>query len=72
MSKNNTQKAARQRRRARQKHLVESGRQAEDLVATYKQLATEATSRVGRLEIEMAEARKARRRRVYLSSCATS
>ena len=32
MSKNNSQKAARQRRRTRQKHLVEAGRQAIDVL----------------------------------------
>ena len=58
MSKNNTQKAARQRRRSRQKHLVEAGRQAEDLVSTYKLQATEAVARAGRLEAEAAKARQ--------------
>ena len=58
MSKNNPKKAARQRRRAHQKQLVEAGRQAEDLVSTYKQQAAEAVARAGRLEAEAAKARQ--------------
>ena len=58
MSKNNPKKAARQRRRAHQKQLVEAGRQAEDLVSTYKQQAAEAVALAGRLEAEVAKARQ--------------
>ena len=58
MSKNNPKKAARQRRRSRQRQLVEAGRQAEDLVATYRQQAVEAVERAGRLEAEAAKARQ--------------
>ena len=58
MSKNNSQKAARQRRRTRQKHLVEAGRQAEDQVAAHRQQATEAVDRAGRLEAEVAKSRQ--------------
>jgi chromosome segregation ATPase len=58
MSKNNPKKAARQRRRSRQKQLVEAGRQAEDLVSTYKQQAAEAVALAGRLEAEVAKARQ--------------
>ena len=58
MSKNNPKKAARHRRRDRQKQLVEAGRQAEDLVSTYKQQAAEAVARAGRLEAEAAKARQ--------------
>jgi len=59
MGKDSTQKAARQRRRDRQKKLVEVGRQAEDLVSKHRQQATEAMVRVERLEAELAEAWKA-------------
>lgn len=58
MSKNNSQKAARQRRRTRQKQLVEAGRQAEDQVSSYKQQAMEAMARADRLEAEVSEARR--------------
>jgi len=58
MSKNNPKKAARQRRRAHQKQLVEAGRQAEDLVSTYRQQAAEAVARAGRLEAEVAKSRQ--------------
>ena len=59
MSKNNPKKAARQRRRSRQKQLVEAGRQAEDLVSTYKQQAAEAVALAGgRLEAEVVKARQ--------------
>ena len=58
MSKDNSQKAARQRRRTRQKQLVEAGRQAEDQVSAYRQQATEAIERAGRLEAEVAKSRQ--------------
>jgi len=55
MSKNTVQKAARQRRRIRQKQLVEAGRQAEDLVSQHRQQAAEAVGRVDRLEMEIVQ-----------------
>ena len=58
MSKNNAQKAARQRRRTRRKQLVEAGRQAGDQVSMYRQQAAEAVARAGRLEAEIARARQ--------------
>ena len=58
MSKNNAQKAARQRRRAHQRQLVVVGRQAVDLVSQYKQQAAEAVARAGLLEAEVARARQ--------------
>lgn len=57
MSKSTSQKAARQRRRARQKQLVEAGRQAGDLVGQHRQQAAEAESRAQRLEGENARLR---------------
>jgi len=57
MSKTNGQKAARQRRRTRQRQLVEAGRQAEDLVSQHRQQAAEAAGRVQRLEEENAKLR---------------
>ena len=57
MSKNTVQKAARQRRRIRQKQLVEAGRQAEDLVSQHRQQAAEAVGRVQRREEENAKLR---------------
>ena len=58
-NKNNSKNAARQRRRAHQKQLVASGRQAEDLVSAHRQQAADAVARAARLEAEAAEARKA-------------
>ena len=58
MSKNHSQKAARQRRRIRQKQLVEAGRQAGDLVSQCKQQAAEAVTRAGLLEVEVAKSRQ--------------
>lgn len=55
MSKNTAQKAARRRRRIRQRQLVEAGKQAEDLVSQHQQQATEAVGRVDRLELEIVQ-----------------
>jgi chromosome segregation ATPase len=57
MSKTNVQKAARQRRRTRQKQLVEAGRQAADLASQHRQQAAEAAIRIQRLEGENAQLR---------------
>ena len=57
MSKNNTQKAARRRRRSRQKQLVEAGRQAETISSQSRQQAAEAAGRAERLEIEVVKLR---------------
>lgn len=57
MSKSTTQKAARKRRRTRQKQLVEAGRQAGDLAGQCRQQAAEAASRAQRLEEENAKLR---------------
>jgi predicted RNase H-like nuclease (RuvC/YqgF family) len=58
MGKDSTQKAARQRRRVRQRQLVEAGRQSVDLVSQCKHQVEEAVARAGRLGAEVAKARQ--------------
>lgn len=57
MSKSNTQKAARQRRKARNKAFVEAGKKAVDIVASSQHQALEAVERTSKMEMELAMAR---------------
>lgn len=57
MNKSNTQKAARQRRKARNKAFVEAGKKAVDTVTSAQRQALEAVERASRMEMELAVAR---------------